>query len=85
MTDDTQDTTNGNSGALSRLGGWQVFVIGLVIVIGGGHPFVACFAQDRFHRPDRVGAVAFGVSRDPQSILHDILLINEKWWFVVAA
>lgn len=36
MTSDTQETTNGNAGALSRLGGWQVFVIGLVIVIGGG-------------------------------------------------
>jgi hypothetical protein len=37
MTNDTQGTTNGNAGALSRLGGWQVFVIGLVIVIGGGY------------------------------------------------
>jgi hypothetical protein len=37
MTNDTQDTTNVNSGALARLGGWQVFVIGLLIVIGGGY------------------------------------------------
>ena len=37
MTNETHDTTNGNAGALSRLGGWQVFVIGLVIVIGGGY------------------------------------------------
>lgn len=37
MTNDPQDTTNANTGALARLGGWQVFVIGLVIVIGGGY------------------------------------------------
>jgi hypothetical protein len=37
MTNDAQDTTQVNSGALARLGGWQVFVIGLLIVIGGGY------------------------------------------------
>jgi hypothetical protein len=37
MMNETDDTTNRNGGALSRLGGWQVFVIGLVIVIGGGY------------------------------------------------
>jgi hypothetical protein len=29
-------SNTGNGGALARLGGWQVFVIGLVIVLGGG-------------------------------------------------
>src|ERR1700733_4588712 len=44
------------------------------------NPFVTGFAQDRFRRPNRVGTVASGVARNPQSVLHDSLLMN---WLVV--